>query len=286
MTRMRSDKRLCHWMFFLMILLCLANAFGQQEDTGCATESRVGTSKEQPKFDVISVKQAEHLQMSMDWDPDGIRLIGFPFKYFVHLAYGMDLDHIYGGPKWVDSAAFTIRAKVADTDVDALRKMNLDDRKAMLKPILRDCFGLKVHCEYKEMPVYELIVAKDGAKLTAHPPESVRRGFQIRPPSDITGFDASMKVLAKLLQDNLQRTVVDKTGLSGTYDFHLKWSQNGGATQSAQSQQDAQNWMTPPENESPSIFTAVVEQLGLKLRPAKGLVKILIIDDVYLPAKE
>jgi uncharacterized protein (TIGR03435 family) len=148
-----------------------------------------------------------------------------------------------------------------------------------MQKLLADRFKLLVHWETREMPVYELVVAKGGAKLpaTTRKDENMSSSFGNGKP---TGEGLSAKdlavVLTQVLSQELGREVVDKTGLSGKYDFTLRWTQDGVLGTDA-----ASNGADVP----PSIFTAVEEQLGLKLQPAKGPVQVLVVDDAEMPTE-
>jgi bla regulator protein BlaR1 len=140
----------------------------------------------------------------------------------------------------------------------------------MIRALLIDRFKLTAHRETKTLPVYELIVAKGGIKF--HP-----TGPDIPPGSHMrgtgrTGFNATgyfMDGLANYLEDRVERNIIDKTNLPGRYDFSLKWAYDNPAD---------------PDS-GPSLFTALEEQLGLKLQPAKGPVEILVVDHVEMPSE-
>lgn len=172
----------------------------------------------------------------------------------------------------------------------------------MKQSLLADRFKLKVHFVMREMPVYELVVAKGGgkAKLTTPDPNAlpapkganyvntfgphsglgVTRGAQ--GVLEMTAKDVFMDNVAQSFQEAVDdlggRTIVNKTGLDGRYDFTLKWTNQ--QTASAPGADSA-----AAESEAPSIFTALEEQLGLKLVPAKGMVEVVVIDSIERPSE-
>jgi uncharacterized protein (TIGR03435 family) len=133
-----------------------------------------------------------------------------------------------------------------------------------------DRFKLKFHRENREVPVYSLVIAKGGPKLTAHSGEG----------QPLTGIHSSsgkkvvnarkttMKRLAEVLGEQADRFVIDNTGLGGEYDFRLAWTD-----------------LPAIGSDDPSLFTAIQEQLGLKLEPAKGRVQVTVIDSIGRPSE-
>jgi uncharacterized protein (TIGR03435 family) len=248
-----------------------------------------------PEFEVAAIKQHKDLtgNMMIGQTPNGFRCVNLGLTDLIASAYGVKQDLISGAPGWVGSTRFDIEAKVAAEDADAMKKLNGHQRQAMLKPLLEDRFHLKAHIETKTLPVYELVVAKGGAKLiaaAADPPESPdakapdakpddhpksRMGITIGPGS-FEGTDVALGTLVGNLGYIVQRTVIDKTGLTGKYDMKLKWTPEDQAM-SADANSGA--------NTGPSIFTALEEQLGLKLVSSKGPVDTLVIDHVEMPTE-
>lgn len=167
-----------------------------------------------------------------------------------------------------------MHAKVTDPDLKAMQSLSKEQHQAMLAAILVDRFHLKMHIETKTLPVYELVVAKDGPKLTAstNPPPGPFGRMNVR-GTDIAATGLTLAELAGNLSFPLDRTVIDKTGLTGRYDFRLRWTADTVAADSAAA--DA----------PPNLFTAIQEQLGLKLQPGTGRVETLVIDHVELPTE-
>jgi uncharacterized protein (TIGR03435 family) len=195
-------------------------------------------------------------------------------KALIQNAYEVRDFQISGGPGWLDTQRYDIVAKGQDTGVseDDVRKMT-DVQRNLLKEnlvsrvrtLLAERFELKVHRETKEMPVYALVITKAGAKIQVGdgPPAnslSVRRDDAGK--SAVTAQGVPLASLVKLLSNQVGRTVLDQTGLKGNYDFKMTFAPDLAAT----------------ETDGPSIFTALQEQLGLRLDAQKGPVEVLVID--------
>jgi uncharacterized protein (TIGR03435 family) len=253
-----------------------------------------------PAFDVVSIKpnKSDSGMVRIMGKPDGYAASNVSLKMLIQSAYGIREDLISGAPSWADSARFDIDAKVAGSDVDALKKLTPEQRRLILQPLLADRFKLKTHTETKQLPVYELVVAKGGSKLKeAAPgdtyangikgPDGVGRGGMMRVGrGQLNAQAVPMTSLANMLSQQLHRTVLDKTGLTGKYDIELNWTPDQGSDpmfkgpDSSQQRADA-----APDSSGPSIFTALQEQLGLRLQSAKGPVETLVIDHVEMPSE-
>jgi uncharacterized protein (TIGR03435 family) len=253
-----------------------------------------------PAFDVVSVKpnKSDSGMVRIMGKPDGYAASNVSLKMLIQGAYGIREDLISGAPSWADSARFDIDAKVAGSDVDALKKLSPEQRRLILRPLLADRFKLKVHTETKQLPVYELVLAKDGSKLKeANPgdtyangikgPDGVSRGGMMRVgPGQLTAQAVPMTNLANMLSQQLRRTVLDKTGLTGKYDIELNWAPDQGADPMFKGPDGSlPKADAAPDSSGPSIFTALQEQLGLKLQSAKGPVETLVIDHVEMPSE-
>jgi len=190
----------------------------------------------------------------------------------------------------MSSEMYDIAAKSADrADVD-IRRMSEAQREEYEKRIqlkvqnlLADRFNLTIHREAKEMPVYELVIAKGGPKLATAPEDSGkgRRGMGMR-PGHFEGIGATLPMLAQALSDATGRKVIDKTNITGEYNFKLEWTPEPG--QMAPPPGAGNEPPPQPDPSGPSIFTAIEEQLGLKLQATKGPVEVLVIDRVEKPS--
>jgi uncharacterized protein (TIGR03435 family) len=184
---------------------------------------------------------------------------------------------------------FDIEAKLDEGDVSSFQSLDVDQRGLILQALLADRFRLKIHREIKELPVYALIAAKDGPKLREtspdHVPAGAIKGFggsvTRGGPGQLTVGWLTMPYFARLLSQQMDRIVVDKTGLTGHYDFKLDWAPDGGAVPVIDTSNGAS---VPPDPAGPSIFKAVQEQLGLKLEPQNGPLEVIVIDHVEEPS--
>jgi uncharacterized protein (TIGR03435 family) len=123
------------------------------------------------------------------------------------------------------STRFDIDAKVSDPDLTSLRSLSKEQRRTMIAAILRDRFHLRVHTDIKTLPVYELVVAKDGPKLgPSVAPDPLGIGKIDVQGTNIVATQLTLSALAGNLSFPLDRTVIDKTGLSGQYDIRLRWT--------------------------------------------------------------
>jgi uncharacterized protein (TIGR03435 family) len=183
---------------------------------------------------------------------------------------------ISGGPGWMDEQCFNIEA-VAPGDVAPIRL----EQMQMLRALLVERFGLKFHRQEKEFSIYELDVAKGGPKLKpAAKPDDPQQLFGVVYPGKIEVPARSVTMddfVAMLQRATLDRPTVNKTGLTGKYDFDLEWAQD-------ESQYGGQVPAAPDDTQSPPLFTAVQEQLGLKLVATRGMVSAMVVDEVEKPS--
>jgi uncharacterized protein (TIGR03435 family) len=202
-------------------------------------------------------------------------------RTLIAAAYDLSPQAILGGPAWVDSDRWDILAKTPG----AVRP-NLDQQMSMLRQLLSERFKLTFHREPKELSIYTLSVAPGGSKLkeSTVSPDATPEG----PPPLVFSLSptlvrcparyASLAEFASILQRSpLDRPVVDRTGLSGRYDFDLEFAP------------DERLWggiLPRPENsDKPDLFRAIQEQLGLQLKAGKGPVEALVIDQVERPSE-
>ena len=198
----------------------------------------------------------------------------------IHWAYETPETRILDAPGWADSTYFNIDA-TADPAVDQqLHSLTSDagrkQKEKMVQALLADRFHLVVHTETREFPIYELVVAKGGAKL-GDPQSGGTTVNHGRDHIEVEGAN-SATLLAEELSKETGRDVIDKTGLSGRYDLKLHWTPD----ESAVSALDGS--ASPATDAGPALFTALEEQLGLKLEPAKGPVQVLVVDKVEMPS--
>jgi bla regulator protein blaR1 len=281
-----------------------------------ATQSGAGpqaqdTTGPAPVYEVASIKpnKSGENMIRMMYTPDGLNLNGGTLDMLIKSAYGVEDNQISGEPGWVKSDRYDIEAKMDGATAQALGKLDRDQRRVvaekMLQALLADRFKLVIHRETKELPVYALLVAKNGPKLHESKPGETypngMKGIDGRPAGagmmmmrgnggPLTGQGIPIANLAHILSMQLGRTVIDKTGLTGKYDFTLQWTPDesqgpmmGGPGPGPGGQ--GPGGAPPPDTSGPSIFTAIQEQLGLKLESEKGPVEIIVIDHVEKPSE-
>jgi uncharacterized protein (TIGR03435 family) len=232
-------------------------------------------------FEVATIKPAQGIgHGTISFEADGLRISNMPLFPLVSIAYGhLQLNQIVGLPNWAKDKVFDIETKVAAADVPQYRKLDFHRDELMLRPILEDRFRLKAHFETREGSIYELVIADSGAKLKGSDPSELTQKTPRR-----NGMSASAVLISDLAEDLgaiTGKTVLDHTGLKGKYDFALYWS-----SEPILSMPSGDGLATSPADSGlPSIFTAVQEQLGLKLRPMKGPTEVLVIDNIEPPSE-
>jgi len=246
-----------------------------------------GAEGKAPAYDVVSIKpnKSGNTGSMINVNHDSFATTNVTLKSLLVSAYGVKDYLVSGLPGWANSARFDINAKIVDMDADALKKLTGKQRQAMLQQLLAERFQLKVHSQTEVQPIYEMVVAKGGSKITEAEPagpdpdadknqefKGLGRGSMTVRNTELTAHDVPLETLANSLSGKLSRTVVDKTGLKGKYDLSLTWSPDDGSAAAS-------------DSSSPSLFTALQEQLGLRLQPAKGPVETLVVDHVELPSE-
>jgi uncharacterized protein (TIGR03435 family) len=228
------------------------------------------------QWDVISVKSMAADKCAaagggVAWLKDGLSASCVPVGFVVQVAYQLfDQTRIVGLPEWArdSSHLYAIEARVGGEDAAAFSKLDHEDKLRMLQPALADRFQMKAHKEARETSAYDLVVAKSGQKLKATTGEGGSNP-RLAPTGSVKWANAPLTNLIWLLSAETGRPVVDKTGLTGKYDFTLEF------TPAARAGKD--------DSGRPSVFTALEEQLGLKLVPAKEPVDVLVIDSIEQP---
>ena len=277
------------------------SVLGQGSATSSVTAPLAATTDVKlPAFDVVSIKpnKSDGGMIRVMYKPDGYSATNISLKMLIMGAYGLKEDQLSGLPSWADSARYDIDAKVAGPDVAELQKLKNDQRRILLLPLLADRFKLTVHDETKILPIYELVLAKNGSKLKEATPGDTyangvkgpdgvgRAGLMTMRPGQLTAQAVPMTSLVNMLSQQLHRTVVDKTGLTGKYDISLQWTQDDGSNPMFKGTDGSQQRAEPPPDASgPSIFTAVQEQLGLRLQSSKGPVQVVVIDHIEMPSE-
>jgi uncharacterized protein (TIGR03435 family) len=235
-------------------------------------------------FDVASIRQnttvggRNHISNSTNDGHFTFTTGNASLKSILHFAFGLPENQIVDAPAWVDSANFDIIAKAgpdADAQLNALSgEQNQLAQQRMVQALLVDRFALKTHPETRELPVYNLVVANPKATSKLSPTEAHGTTIDNNKRSiHIVGGDDSVEILAEYLAKTLGRTVIDKTAIAGRFDLTLKWTPEDAASPD------------PAPDAPPDIFTAIQEQLGLKLESTKAPVPVLVIDHIELPSE-
>ncbi|MDP9051703.1 MAG: TIGR03435 family protein [Acidobacteriota bacterium] len=170
---------------------------------------------------------------------DGISFVNATAKDMISSAYGIRGDLISGGPGWSDSSGYDVEAKVVAADESGLLRLKSSQRRLMMQSLLSDCFKLVVHTETKEVPIYELTIAKGGSKLKEAKPRDTYSGGVQQPTGPagagvvlitdgmFTGQGITLSRFVGNLSQALHNTVVDKKGLTGTYDISVPMPMGG-----------------------------------------------------------
>ena len=234
----------------------------------------------------------------------GMAVVNMQLRELITFSYQIQRFQLEGGPDWVASDRFDIQAR-SERAVPATGAFfnGQDALRMMLRTLLADRFKLVLHKETKELPIFELVLARPDGRLGPNlrpakvdcaaqaaaaakggpPASSGQPGpggcvLNINPIS-IRGGGATMAMLGNLLVGSAQRLVIDRTGLTGNWDFEVKYTPDASQIPPGMSLADAPG----VDPNGPSLFTALEEQLGLKLRPARGPVEVLVIDSVQQP---
>jgi uncharacterized protein (TIGR03435 family) len=247
-------------------------------------------------FEVASVKvNTSRTCAPMQWQPGGRFVMGLPVFSLISIGYGVPDLRIVGMPDWVRTVFF-------DVDARADHEPTLDERRAYYRGLLEDRFKLAVHTELRELPAYALVLARadgrlgqglrrsdvDCAPVIAANVARAQAGARPAPrlpgqrpmcggvggPASFTGGAVEISALTGLLASGLERPVIDKTGLTGRFDIDFRSAPMRTAGPAA-----------APATELPSVFTAVQEQLGLKLETTTAPVHVLVIDRIAMPTE-
>jgi bla regulator protein blaR1 len=213
----------------------------------------------------------------------GLTASGVTLRMLIMNAYGVAGYQISGAPSWVGSERWDIEAKTEGVQGSLPR----EQFTAMLRQLIEDRFQLKTLRDTKEMPVYALVVTKTGSKLKPHPVDAAEgRPLVQFGRGSATFNNTSLTVLAAQLSMDVGRPVLDQTDLKGGFDFTLEWTptpEEGGPR--ALGLPPRAEPSAPADSNGPSIFTALQEQLGLKLESTKGPVDMIVIDHVERPSE-
>jgi uncharacterized protein (TIGR03435 family) len=223
-----------------------------------------------PVFEVAAIKPSDPNESTNGFRAEGrhIFIMNQTLMKMVTFAYGVQQSQVIGGPEWASTVRYDI-----DGVPDVEGGPNIKQLREMIQKLLSDRFGLTFHRETRELPVYAISVAKGGAKLTsAADPNGVSGESGLQHGTELTMrfTNSSIADLALNMQLVMDRPIVDRTGLAGTYDFKLRYTID-------------ETRATDP-NAPPGLFTAIQEQLGLKLEAVKAPTQVLVVDKVEQPS--
>lgn len=238
-------------------------------------------------FDVASIKLSDPATIGTEYgiSPSGSFFAkGVTVRTLIENSYDVRKFQLSGGPGWLDTERYDIATQIDDGVPEGdPRRATAGGREviwnqllARVRMLLADRFQLKLHRETKELSVYSLVVAVSGSRLRA-PKEGETSSLSIRRDETgntvVTGMRLPLSSLVRYLSGQADRVIVDRTGLKDDYDFTMTFSQP---------ELDAARvgWSVPAGGDGPSVFTALQEQLGLRLATEKGPVETLVVDSV------
>ena len=294
-------------LVFGMVVIAVAVAAGQ-------------APAQKPAFEVASIKPNATSSFQIDFDASKGRFVGKNITALILLEYAFDRQlsqselargtalfarasaiQVVGGPAWLREQHFDIEAKPPGNSEIPQREMQL-----MMQLLLEDRFQLKAHYETRESPVYNLVVAKPGRmKLSADqtpPPAAIPDGTNpgtllrgrmrtLGKPGPagmgvvMSGTGISLSTLRTLLQSYLDRTVLDRTKLQGLFDIQTEFTLQSSSPAVSAGAAGGNGMTSAADPQGTSIFSALQEDLGLKLESSKGPVEVLVLDSVSRPTE-
>ena len=229
-----------------------------------------------PAFEVASIKPSDPAgTIGIRRSGNHIATRSTSLLFLITWAYDVQSDRVFGKPGWVDSVRYDVTANAAQDERPAPPRLpgQPTELQQMMQTLLAERFKLVIHRETRELPVYALVAAKGGAKvqLTKAPDVMGQNPFSMPARGRLIGTQVSAEMLAKALSGQVGRTVQDQSGLEGVFDFKLEWEPDASARADGGA-------ASADLRAGSSLFTALQEQLGLKLETRKGKVEVLVID--------
>jgi uncharacterized protein (TIGR03435 family) len=257
----------------------------------------VSAQTQRPAFDAASVKvnRSGFPGGTTSIQPGQFTATNETLKELIQAAYATERFRIIGGEPWVALERFDILARAAGN-------VPREQMQLMLQTLLADRFGLSVSRQLRESAIYELVQggrpgapglrpAAGGCVDRGNPPTSPKPGEPptcgaLRSgPSAMNGSSVTINVLAARLAPQVGRAVIDKTNLSGAFDLDLQWTPTEAQRAAVEALRPGSG-PTPVDADIPDLFTALSEQLGLRLRPERGMVDVLVIEAAKRPAED
>jgi uncharacterized protein (TIGR03435 family) len=272
-----------------------------------AQEQAEGTGASAPAYKSASIQPHKSVNgvnepFDIMFGPDGVKATGTTLQSVIGMAYGVQADLISGAPDWVGTEKYDINLKLDPPASDTAKPaggIGAQRLQLTLQSFLADRFKLTQHRETKDLQVYELVVAEGGSKLKETKPAFLNpngingpegplppKGMMRMGPGELTDHGTTLAPLVEQLSWQLGHTVLDKTGLKGNYDFSLRWTPGESEagmmklTGSAPATEGASS-----ASSGPTLFTALEDQLGLKLIPQTSPMQVLVIDHVEKPTE-
>jgi len=300
----------------IVAVAILAGFIGAGASLVQAQPQNISADKPALEYDVASIKQvipggglinAARIIPYLE-TPDGLIARFASLRMLILRAYAIDDYQLSGAPDWIIKEHYDIDAKFDGTTADKLQKLSPTDRvlarQQMLQELLAERFSLTIHREDKEVQVYYLITAKNGPALREVKLDDADSSKPKAGPAPgsgtmtvgasggrINGYVTPIATLTGMLTRVLHRPVLDRTGLTEKYDFTLRWTPDDLPPQPSSGVQGtvgaSSNGLPstdPSPNAGPSLFTALQEQLGLKLESSKGSVEFIVIDRIERPS--
>jgi uncharacterized protein (TIGR03435 family) len=250
----------------------MLRVIGRASAIVCMSSAMFAQSPAKPSIEVATIKPNKSGgPIWTHFDPERMIWTGVQVSVLIQEAYNVRSYQIVGGPVWIGSDSWDINVKTEGPTGNR-------EKMLLLQSLLADRFQLRFHRETREMKAYKLVVAKSGPKL-----HEVKDGDPGSGPGStrvdrglLKGRSVSVSDLARFLQSELGRPVEDGTGLTGKYDYKLEWVPD-------ESQPNSGGEAPLPGAEGPTIFSAIQEQLGLKLEATKGSGEVMVIDHAEKP---
>ena len=208
--------------------------------------------------------------------PREVLTINTPLGYLIEFAYNVNTRQVIGGPSWMASDRYDVVGRPQAEGLPSERQL-----RALIRSLLEDRFKLVVHREKRELPAYALVAGSPKLTKNDSNPNGLP-GLGFRAPGMLGVVNATMGDFVSVMQSNvLDRPVVDRTNLQGRFDFTLNWTPD-------ESQFRGMGLQIPPPSPDakfPGLFTAIQEQLGLKLESVNAPVEVIVIDRVEKPSE-
>lgn len=279
------------------LAIALPIAFGLFNATPSRAESQLTGSA---RFTSVSIKphpadknglfMTKMMMTVKDPNPHGFVAVGVSPHMLIRTAYRIQETQLTGEPEWTKTQRYDINATIDPQLAAQMQNMSESQRDAinqqMMRNFLADYFKLTLHQESRDLPVYELVVGDSGSKLQ----ETSKIGMTRLGIGELDSKGAPMSILTTELSQRLGRTVIDKTGLQGNYDFTLHWTPDADETARIRATigvaplKGHEDMAAPPPS-GPPLVTAVEEQLGLKLQPQTERVPVIVVDSIEQPSQ-